>query len=127
LTTGVFRRGVTAYATFCGRGKALVRLGGRSYSIDGGHCGDPGGFRQAGFGVIANTALYPGATGLSILLKPGAEAGRVSVVDAIVQVAARDLDATGSAVVAKGLDRGIFTLTSKASGGIRVTGSWTCD
>lgn len=104
----------------------MVRLGARSYSIDGGHCGDPGGFRQAGFGVIANGASYPGATGLSILLKPGAEAGRVSVVDSIVQVAGLDLDATGSAVVTKGLNRGTFTLTSKASEGMRVTGSWTC-
>src|SRR6476646_8176372 len=67
LTTGVFRRGVTAYATFCGQGGAIVRLGARSYSIDGGHCGAHGRFRQAGFGVIANRAVYPGATGLSIL------------------------------------------------------------
>jgi hypothetical protein len=126
VTTGVFRRGVTAYATFCGRGEAIVRLGARSYSIDGGHCGDPGAFRQAGFGVIANTALYPGATGLSILLNPGDEVGRVNVVDSIVQVAGRDLDATGSAVVAKGLGRGTFTLTAKAPEGMRVTGSWTC-
>lgn len=127
LTTGVFRRGVTAYATFCGRGEAMVRLGARSYSIDGGHCGDPGRFRQAGFGVIANRAVYSGATGLSILLKPGGDTGRVSVVDSIVQVAGLDLDATGSAVVAKGLDRGTFTLTSKAPEGMRVTGSWRCD
>jgi len=117
---------VDAYATFCGRGEAVVRLGARSFSIEGGHCGDPGGFRLAGFGVIANRALYPGATGLSILLKPGRAAGRVSVVDSIVQVGRLDLDATGSAVVAKALDRGTFTLTSKASEGTRVTGSWTC-
>lgn len=32
-----------------------------------------------------------------------------------------------SAVVAKGLDRGTFTLTSKAPEGMRVTGSWRCD
>jgi hypothetical protein len=117
---------VTAYATFCGRGEAVVRLGARSYSIDGGHCSRPGGFRQAGFGVIANAALYPGAAGLSILLKPGAEAGRVRVIDSIVQVAGVDLDATGSAVLAKGLNRGTFTLISKAPDGMRVTGSWTC-
>ena len=61
------------------------------------------GFARRGSEVIANQAVYPGATGLSILLKPGGEAGRVSVVDSIVQVAGLDLDATGSAVVAKGL------------------------
>ena len=117
---------MNAYATFCGRGEAVIRLGAKSFTIDGGHCGDLGAVRLAGFGVIANRALYPGETGLSILLKPGAQDGRVSVVDSIVQVAGIDLNATGSAVVSKALDRGTFTLTSKASNGMRVTGSWRC-
>lgn len=127
LTTGVFRRGGTAYATFCGPGRAVVRLGGKSFAIQGGHCGAPGSLRLVAFGVIANGPLYPGATGISIVLKPGEQPGRVNVTDSIIQVAGLDVAPTGTAVVAKGLDSGTFRLVTRGSVQTPVTGSWTCD
>jgi hypothetical protein len=126
LATGAFRRGGTAYATFCGPGEAVVRLGGRSFTIQGGHCGRSESLRLVTFGVIANGPLYPGATGISILLKPGEQPGRVNVIDSIIQAAGLDLSPTGTAVVAKGLNSGTFSLATRGSVQTHVTGIWTC-
>ena len=123
LNAGTFRRGGNAYATFCGQGEAVVRIGARSYTIEGGHCGSADSLRFLGFGVIANGPLYPGASGISLVLQPGAQTGRVNVVSSIVQVARLDVTPTGTAVVSKGLKGGTFSLGSASK---RVTGSWIC-
>ena len=126
LTTGTFPRGA-GYATFCGPGGAVMELGGRSFTIRGGHCGHAGSTRWVAFGVIASGPLGSGARGFSMVLEPGNRPGHVNVIDSIIQVAGLDLSPTGSAVVAKGLKSGTFTLTPiKGSALTRVTGSWTC-
>ena len=126
LNAGTFRKGGNAYATFCGTGQAVVRVGPRSYTIQGGHCGSADSLRFLGFGVIANGPLYPGAIGISLVLRPGAQPGRVSVVSSIVQVAGLDVTPTGTAVLSKGLKSGTFGLVTTGSSGQRITGSWTC-
>jgi hypothetical protein len=78
------------------------------------------------FGVIASGRLYSGAKGVSMVLEPGNRPGRVNVVDSIIQVAGLNLAPTGTAVVAKGLKSGTFTLATKGSVLTRVTGTWTC-
>lgn len=127
LTTGVFALGRSGYARFCGPGRAVVRLGGKSFTIQDGRCGGQSlsSPRWYYFGLFARGSV-PGARGFSVVLKPGDRPGRVKVIDSIVEVAGRDLAPTGTAIVAKGLKSATFTLVTRGPARTRVTGSWTC-
>jgi hypothetical protein len=127
LTTGVFALGRPGYARFCGPGRAVVRLGGESFTIQGGRCGGPlSSPRWYYFGLFARGSA-PGARGFSVVLEPGDRSGPVKVIDSIVQLAGRNLAPTGTAIVAKGLKSATFTLVTRGPARTRVTGSWTCD
>jgi hypothetical protein len=114
------------WTRFCGPGRVVVRLRGKSYAIRGGYCGGirVGGARWLWFGLIKNGGASPDAKGFSIVLEPGDRMGRVNIVDSIVQVAGLNLAPGGTAVVAEGLKSGTFALI--LAGGKRLTGSWTC-
>ncbi len=123
LSIGVDSNGGPAYTRFCGPARAVVKVRGVSYQINGGHCGqhsDP--TRWVWFGLIKN-GDRPGARGLSLVLEPGNVAGSVKITDSIVQVAGLDLAPGGTAVVGDGLKSGTFV---GAWNGTRVTGSWVC-
>jgi hypothetical protein len=122
LNIGVDSSGGPAYMRFCGPARAVVRVHGTSYRINGGICGDRSGPTRVYFGLIENGGR-PGARGLSLVLQPGNVAGSFKIIDSIVQVAGLDLAPRGTAVVGDGRTSGTFAGEWK---GTRVTGSWVC-
>ena len=112
-----------AYTRICGPARAVVRVRGTSYAIQGGSCAqvsDPR--RWIYFGLIQSGGL-PGARGLSLVLEPGNRPGRVKIIDSIVQVEGLDLAPRGTAVLSDDLKSGTFV---GKWAGTRVSGSWNC-
>jgi hypothetical protein len=125
LTAGEGPGGSSRYYRYCGRGRAVVRLDGKTFAIEGGRCGRPvSGQRWVYFGLITNGGVPKGAKGLSLVMIPGNRPRTVKVVDSIVQVAGLDLAPTGTTTLATDLDSGTFV---SRSGARRITGNWSCD
>jgi hypothetical protein len=112
-----------AYMRFCGAARAVVRVGGATYSIKGGRCGNRDAqTRWLWFGLLTDGSR-PGAEGLSLVLNPANRDGRTRVGDSILQVGGLNLAPRGTAVQRDGLRVGTFTATWQ---GTQVTGSWVC-
>jgi hypothetical protein len=116
------------YARYCGRGRAVVRVDGKMFVIKGGTCHRRGG--GVGFGLIEDGGRR--ARGIWLRLQPVGDAlfvnvvaGRNKVIDGEVQLPGfPSLPHTGTAIVAKDLRSGTFSLGSPAKP--RITGSFTC-
>ena len=116
------------YERYCGPGRAVLRVDGKLFLIKRGTCWRSGG--GVGFGLIG----YGGrlARGIWLKFQPAGSdllygnmrAGRNSVIDGEVQLPGfGSLPHTGSAVVAKGLKSGTFSLGSRWN---PLTGRFTC-
>jgi hypothetical protein len=100
-----------------------VRVGGRSFTIKGGHCTSG----RGRFGVIWNgIGAAPPGRGFWLLLQQGRRPGRIDISDGELQLNGRVLVPKGTAIVAKSLERGTFSLVTRGPSPVKVTGSWTC-
>ena len=126
LTTGSYSKGGPGYARFCGPGRAVVRIGERSFTIRGARCGKRGHQRWLYFGLLANgTSHQSDARGFSIVTEPGDRPRRARVIDSILQVTGVELVPVGTTIVARGLNSGTLALVVPGTGE-RVTGTWAC-
>lgn len=111
-----------AYNRYCGPGRVVAQVGGKTLVITGGAC-DLGNGR-IGFGVIGFGA--PGR-GIWLRMEEGwtpRQSGRFGISDGNIQLPGfRPLPHTGTAIIAKDLKSATFTLGSTSP---RVTGRWTC-
>ena len=118
------------YARYCGPGRAVVRLRGKSFTVAGGRCNRTLGRvspRWLWFGLFnSGSRSDPSARGLSLVVEPGNRPGRQTIIDSIVRVDGLDLAPTGAAFLAKDLRSGTFTLFTRGPARTRVTGSWNC-
>jgi hypothetical protein len=125
LFSGDYNSGGSGYARYCGHGRAVVRMRGKTYTIEGGRChGNTLSPRWVWFGLFAQG--FPGGRGFSVVVEPGNRSGRNAINDSVVQLNGRNLAATGTAVVAKGLKSATFSLVTRGSSPTKITGSWTC-
>jgi len=119
-----------SYARYCGPGRAVLRIAGKSFTIEGGNCS--GRLNRRSFGLIG----YGGSpgTGVWVRLEPVVarsgrqrwfvRPGRVGIMDGETQLPGfRSLPHQGTAVISKDLRRATFSLSN---GGVKITGSWTC-
>lgn len=128
LVTGAWNSGGPGYVRYCGPGRAVLRVGGTSFTIKGGTC--RAGQASMRFGLLGYGGL-PGK-GLVARLQPAGtdahprwyiRAGRIPIVDGQVQLPGfRSLPHHGTAIVSKDLQSATFSLGSPP----RITGSWTC-
>jgi hypothetical protein len=111
------------YMRYCGAGRVVMRVEGKSFTIQGGSCST----RRARFGLLWNRiGEAPVGRGFWVLLEPGNRPGRIDITDGEIQlpgilsVAAPTI---GTAIVAKG----VMSATTLSVGGVtKVTGRWTC-
>ena len=70
------------YMRYCGPGRVVMQVDGRSLSIEGGSCSA----RRVRFGVLWNrVGQAPVGRGLWMLLEPGKRRGRIDIVDGEIQ------------------------------------------
>jgi hypothetical protein len=111
------------YARYCGPARAVVRVGGKSFTFKGGHCTS----QRARFGVLWNgIGTAPPGRGFWVLLQGGRRAGRNEISDGELQLNGRVLVPKGTAIVAKSLKSATFSLATRGASPTKVTGSWTC-
>ena len=112
------------YMRYCGPGRVVMQVDGRSLSIEGGSCSA----RRVRFGVLWNrVGQAPVGRGLWMLLEPGKRRGRIDIVDGEIQfpgVSRVAAPTIGTAIVAKGLMSATFTVSVGRA--TKVTGRWTC-
>jgi hypothetical protein len=117
------------YERYCGPGRAVARVGGKSFTIEGGNCS--GRLNRRSFGLFGYGGL-PGK-GFWFRLEPVVTAdgrqrwfvrpGRVNIMDGDVDLPGFDsLPHPGTAIISKDLKSATFSLGSPP----RITGSWTC-
>ena len=124
LVTGGWNTGGPGYVRQCGPGRAVLRVGGESFTIEGGSC--RGRLNGRNFGLIG----YGGLPGKGFFLHLGltngrwyVRPGRVDIIDGEVQLPGFDsLPHQGTAIISKDLMSATFTLGSPP----RITGSWKC-
>ena len=119
LLSEAFKAGGPYSARYCGPGRAVVRVGGKSFAIKGGHCTSG----RVRFGLFANVA---GAKGIVLVLRERNRSGRTEIIDSSVRLpgVTGEIPNTGTAIRAKGPKSGTFALIG--SKGPTFTGSWTC-
>jgi len=119
LFSEAYKAGGPFSVRYCGPGRAVVRVGGKSFTIKGGYC-TAGRVR---FGLFANVAS---AKGIVLVMLARKRTGRTEIIDASVRLpgVTDDPPNTGTAIRAKGPKSGTFALIG--SDGPRITGSWTC-
>ena len=126
LFSGAYRNpdGGGGYARFCGPGRAVVRVGVKSFTIQGGRCDLKSPSPRVHFGLAGNGSAKP-MTGFAAVLERGTRPGRNRIIDSSVVVggASPAGPSTGTAIVAKGLKSATFSIGRAPT---RVTGSWTC-
>ena len=112
------------YSRYCGPGRAVVRVGGKSFTLKGGRCTS----RRAGFGVLWNgIGNAPPGRGFWFLLERANRPGRNDIIDGGVElpgVTPAHTTGRGTAIVAKSLKSATFSL--KGPSQTKITGSWTC-
>ena len=117
------------YERYCGPGRAVLRVGGKSFTIKGGNCS--GNANRRSFGLIG----YGGAgKGFWFRLAPVVtDSGRdrwyvrpgpVTIIDGTVQLPGFDSlpGNRGTAIISKDLESATFSLGTPS----KITGSWTC-
>jgi hypothetical protein len=110
-----------SYLRYCGSGRAVVRVVGRSITIKGGRCTS----RRVGFGVLGSG---PHARGFSLVLDHHNVPGRNAIIDGFIQlpgVSFATTPVTGTAIRSKDLERATFSI-GKPGHPARITGSWIC-
>jgi hypothetical protein len=116
------------YHRYCGPGRAVVRVGGKSFTIEGGNCS--GNLNRRSFGVMGYGR--PGR-GFWFRLEPVVTAagrsrwfvrpGRVNIMDGEVDLPGWDsFPRPGTAIISKDVKSATFSLGAPP----RITGSWKC-
>ena len=105
---------------YCGRGRAVVRVGSKTFVFNGGRCTS----RRLGFGLVGNVA---NAKGMWLVLEQPNRTGRNNVIDGAIHLPGDtgEIAVSGSAIHAKGLNTATFSLYGRGKPG-RFTGTWTC-
>ncbi len=105
----------TRTGRYCGGGRAVLRVEGKSFVIKGGRCTS----RRVGMGLLGGTR------GMWLLLEDPNRTGRNDIIDGEI-----DLpgfvglgSVTGTAIRAEGLNSATFSVWWGAT---KVTGTWTC-
>ena len=124
------------YFRFCGPARALMRVNGRAYRVQGGSCyrglrtqASTRRLMGIGIGLIANKPARPGFGITFFWVPPSTHAALVAIDDSEIEVPGRRVPASGSVTVAKSLNSGSFRLYGRTESGLtgdRVTGTWTC-
>jgi hypothetical protein len=126
LFSGAYRNpdGGGGYVRYCGPGRAVVQVGDKSFTIQGGRCNLKSLSPRVYFGLGGNGSVTP-VTGFAAVLETGTRPGRNRIVDSSVVVGGGIPvgPSTGTAIVAKGLKSATFSIGQAPT---RVTGSWTC-
>jgi hypothetical protein len=127
--------GSTEAMRFCGPASASIRLNGKRYRIEGGHCfyGRPPYKRTilsgVAIGLITNPPKRPGL-GISLFWDPPVtRAGSLVIDDSEIELNGMRIAASGQVYVAGGLRAGSFRLYGRDASGLtgpRLRGSWTC-
>lgn len=114
-----YKAGGPLAVRYCGSGRAVVRVGGKSFTIEGGYCTSG----RVRFGLFANVAS---AKGIVLVMLARKRTGRTEIIDSSVRLpgVTGEIPNTGTAIRAKGPKSGTFALVG--SKGPRFTGSWTC-
>ena len=114
---------VEGYTRFCGPGRAVVRVGGKSYTIEGGNCS--GRLNRRSFGLMGTDLPAKGfwfrlaQTNGRWYVRPG----RNTIMDGEVQLPGlRAVPYPATAFISKDVKSATFSLGSPP----RATGSWTC-
>jgi hypothetical protein len=116
--------GGPGYERYCGPGRAVLRVGGKSFTIKGGNCS--GNLNRRSFGLMGYGGL-PGKgfwfrlapTGGRWYVRPGSN----TIMDGEVHLPGfTSLPHQGTAIVSKDLKSATFSVGSPP----RVTGSWRC-
>jgi hypothetical protein len=118
------------YDRYCGPGRAVVRVGSRSYTIESGNCS--GAANRRSFGLVGSGG-QSGGKGFWFRLEPVKAAtgrtrwfvrpGRVNIMDGDVDVPGWDsFPRPGTAIISKDVKSATFSLGSPP----RITGSWRC-
>lgn len=105
-------------ARYCGPGRVVVRVGGKTFTIKGGRCTS----RRVGFGVFQRT---PGGRGFALVLDHHNRPGRNAIIDGSIQLPGAGLSYTGIAIRSKDLGSATFSIGTPGQPP-RMTGSWTC-
>jgi hypothetical protein len=119
-----------SYTRYCGPGRAVLRIAGKSFTIPSGNCS--GRMNRRSFGLFGHGGV-PG-TGFWVRLEPVVangsrerwfvRPGRVGIIDGETQLPGfSSLPHRGRAVISKDLKSATFVLVG---GGVTITGSWTC-
>ena len=119
-----------SYTRYCGPGRAVLRIGGKSFTMKSGNCS--GRLNRRSFGFFGHGGV-PG-TGFWVRLEPvvaksGGQRwfvrpGRVGIMDGETQLPGfTSLPHQGTAIISKDLKSATFSLSG---GGVKITGSWTC-
>ena len=104
-------------ARYCGPGRVVVRVGGKTFTIKGGRCTS----RRVGFGVLGT----PRGRGLSLVLDHHNRPGRNAIIDGSIQLPGAGLSYPGIAIRSKDLDSATFSIGTPGQPPT-MTGSWTC-
>jgi hypothetical protein len=129
LVTGEWNTGGPGYVRHCGPGRAVLRVGGKSFTIEDGTC--RGSMASVRFGLLGHGGLT--GKGFFARLQPaGTDAhprwyirpGRIPIIDGETQLPGfgNELPHQGTAIISKDLKSATFALR----GPPQVTGSWTC-
>ncbi len=122
------------YLRFCGSGRAVVGVGGKSFTIKGGYCYSG---RRVGFGVLGiGIGRTPAARafwgtsrgrGVSLVMEYANRPGRNDIIGGDIQLPGVSYaeTLTGTAIVAKGLKSATFSIRTPGHPA-RITGRWTC-
>jgi hypothetical protein len=121
------------YERYCGPGRAVIRVAGKSFTIEGGNCS--GNLNRRSFGVVGNGGSTKGfwfrlepvttATGRTRwYVRPG----RVTIMDGDVDVPGfpNAPGNRGTAIISKDLESATFSIRTRPSSPPMVTGSWRC-
>lgn len=112
------------YVRFCGPGRAVARVRGKSFTIEGGNCS--GRLNRRSFGLMGTGSLPGRGFWLRLAQTNGrwyVRPGRNTIMDGEVQLPGlSSLPHQGTAIISKDLKSATFSLGSPP----RVTGSWTC-
>jgi hypothetical protein len=109
-----------SYLRYCGSGRAVVRVGGKSFTINGGRCTS----RRVGFGVLGTSR----GRGFSLVLDHHNWPGRNAIIQMTFQlpgVSIPNIPNTGTAIKSKDLESATFSIGTPGHPA-RITGSWIC-
>lgn len=112
------------YERYCGPGRAVARVGGKSFTIEGGSCS--GRLNRRSFGLMGSGGLPGKGFWFRLAQTNGrwyVRPGRNTIMDGEVDLPGFDsMPYPATAIISKDVKSATFSLGSPP----RVTGSWTC-